>query len=351
MVKNILDLYTIRETSSIRNSLYKLEKNKDKCLAVINNSKKLLGTLTDGDVRRALINGVDFSQSIKKIFNKKPFYIKAEKRNKLLKNIPKRFFRDYKIIPVINRSKQLTDIISQNSLETTYKKNNRSKIFENEISVVIMAGGEGKRLLPHTAIIPKPLIPYKGKSMIDHIIERFKNCFFSKFIITLNYKSKLMKAYFSSEKFNSNIKFLKEKKPLGTAGSLKKINTKKIKQLFVVNCDSLIECDYNSIVNYHFENKYDLTIVASKKTEIFNYGSCVINKKGNLLKIHEKPQSTYLANTGFYFLNSKVLKLIKKNESVDMNDLIERLIKNKFKIGVFPIHESDWLDLGTWNRS
>ena len=102
---------------------------------------------------------------------------------------------------------------------------------------------------------------------------------------------------------------------------------------------------------YHFENKYDLTIVASKKTEIFNYGSCVINKKGNLLKIHEKPQSTYLANTGFYFLNSKVLKLIKKNESVDMNDLIERLIKNKFKIGVFPIHESDWLDLGTWNRS
>lgn len=350
MVKSILDLYTIRETSSIQSAMYKLEKNKDKCLAVINNSRKLIGTLTDGDVRRALINGVDFSQSIKKIFNKKPFYIKEEKRNKFLKNIPKKIFLDYKIIPVINRNKKLSDIISQNSLEITNNKNTISKIFENQITVVIMAGGEGKRLLPHTAIIPKPLIPYKGKSMIEHIIEHFKNCFFSKFIITLNYKSKLMEAYFSDEKFKSNIKFLKETKPLGTAGSLKKINTKKIKHFFVVNCDSLIKCDYNSIVNYHFENKYDFTIVASKKTEIFNYGSCEINKKGNLLKIREKPQSTHLANTGFYFLNSKVLRLIKKNESIDMNDLIERLIKKKFKIGVFPIQETDWLDLGTWNR-
>ena len=135
MKKNILNLYTIRDTSSIQSSLYKLDKNKDKCLVVTNNTKKLLGTLTDGDVRRALINGIDFSQSIKKIYNKRPFYIKEEKRNKLLKNISRKIFRNYKIIPIINRTKQLTDIIFQNSLKIVNNKNTGSKIFEKEIPV------------------------------------------------------------------------------------------------------------------------------------------------------------------------------------------------------------------------
>ena len=170
--------------------------------------QKLLGTLTDGDVRRALINGIDFSQSIKKIYNKRPFYIKEEKRNKLLKNISRKIFRNYKIIPIINRTKQLTDIIFQNSLKIVNNKNTGSKIFEKEIPVVIMAGGEGNDYCLTQFIIPKPLIPYKGKSMIDHIMERFKSCFFNTFIITLNYKSKLMEAYFSSDKSNSNIKFI-----------------------------------------------------------------------------------------------------------------------------------------------
>ena len=212
-----------------------------------------------------------------------------------------------------------------------------------------MAGGEGKRLLPHTAILPKPLIPYNGKSMTEHIISRFENYGFKKFILTVQYKSKLMKAYFSDILKKKKISFVFEKKPLGTAGSLKKLQ-KKLQSFFVINCDTLINCDYISLLNFHNENKNDLTIVASRKIEKLKYGSCEIGKNGNLKKIKEKPEISFLANTGCYLLNSKILRLIKKGEKLDMNTLIERAISKKYKISVFPIQENEWLDLGTWSK-
>jgi len=350
MIDKKFNSYVIGEDSNIQKALNKLNKNQDKCLIVLSAKGKLLGTLTDGDVRRSLINGINFSQSIKKIYYKRPFYIKKKIGEKIKKNIPKNIFKNYKIIPIVNGKKQLVDVFSKNLNKLGKDFKFKSKIFDKEIPVVIMAGGEGKRLLPHTAIIPKPLIPYNGKSMIEHIIEQFKNYFFNSFILTLNYKSKLMEAYFSSEKLKTKIKFIHEKTPLGTAGSLKKLNIKKSNNFFVVNCDSLIRCDYNSLVNYHLENKYDLTVVVTKKTEIFNYGSCEVNKKGNLININEKPKTTFLANTGFYLINSSIIKLIKKNENLGMNTLIERCIKKKYKVGVFPIQDSEWHDLGNWGK-
>ncbi len=136
---------------------------------------------------------------------------------------------------------------------------------------------------------------------------------------------------------------------MGTAGSLKKLK-KKLECFFVINCDTLVNCDYISLLNFHNENKNDLTIVASRKVEKLKYGSCEITKNGNLKKIKEKPEVSFLANTGCYLLNSKILKLIKKNEKLDMNTFIERAISKKYKVSVFPIQENEWLDLGTWNK-
>jgi NDP-sugar pyrophosphorylase family protein len=232
--------------------------------------------------------------------------------------------------------------------KSSFKSKKAIKIFSQEIPVVIMAGGEGKRLLPHTAILPKPLIPYQGKSMVEHIISRFENYGFKKFILTVQYKSKLMEAYFSNL-FKRKISFIFEKKPLGTAGSLKKLE-KKLESFFVINCDTLINCDYISLLNFHNKNKNDLTIVASRKVEKLKYGSCEIAKNGNLKKIKEKPEVSFLANTGCYLFNSKILRLIKKNEKLDMNTFIDRAISKKYKISIFPIQESEWLDLGTWNK-
>jgi len=339
--------YFIDHNEKINNALKYLNKNQDKCLVVIDGKNKLIGTLTDGDIRRSILKGVSFKQSIKKIINKKPFFIKLKQSQKNREiHITKSVFKNYSVVPIVDSNKIVKRIIT--SKISSFKGKKAIKIFPQEIPVVIMAGGEGKRLLPHTAILPKPLIPYQGKSMIEHIINRFENYGFKKFILTLQYKSKLMEAYFANM-LKRKISFIFEKKPLGTAGSLKKLE-KKLESFFVINCDTLINCDYISLLNFHNENKNDLTIVASRKVEKLKYGSCEIAKNGNLKKIREKPEISFLANTGCYLFNSKILKLIKKNEKLDMNTFIERAISKKYRISVFPIQESEWLDLGTWNK-
>lgn len=340
--------YFIDQNDKINNALSYLNKNKDKCLVVTDKKNKLIGTLTDGDIRRSILKGVSFKHSIKNIINKKPFFIKLKKsqKNKEI-NITKNVFKNYSVVPVVDRNKILIKLIT--SKLSSYRGKKGIKIFSQEIPVVIMAGGEGKRLLPHTAILPKPLIPYNGKSMTEHIINNFEDYGFKKFILTVQYKSKLMEAYFSNIFKKKKINFIFEKKPLGTAGSLKKLE-KKLDCFFVINCDTLINCDYISLLNFHKENKNDLTLVASRKVEKLKYGSCEIAKNGNLKKIKEKPEVSFLANTGCYLFNSKILKLIKKNEKLDMNTFIERVISKKYKISVFPIQESEWLDLGTWNK-
>ena len=339
--------YFIDHNDKINNALSYLNNNQDKCLVVIDKKSKLIGTLTDGDIRRSILKGVSFKQSIKKIINKKPFFIRLKKLQKNREiHVTKSVFKNFSVVPIVDSNKTVIKIITS---ETSSFKNKKGiKIFSQEIPVVIMAGGEGKRLLPHTAILPKPLIPYQGKSMAEHIIKRFENYGFKKFILTLQYKSKLMEAYFSNI-FKKKISFIFEKKPLGTAGSLKKLENK-LESFFVINCDTLINCDYISLLNFHNENKNDLTIVASRKIEKLKYGSCEISKNGYLKKIKEKPELSFLANTGCYLFNSKILKLIKKNEKLDMNTFIERAILKKYKISVFPIQESEWLDLGTWNK-
>jgi dTDP-glucose pyrophosphorylase len=347
MIKNELKYYLIQKNQSIKTALEYLNFNRDKCLVIINKNKKLLGTLTDGDIRRAILNGKDFSQSIKNIFNRRPYSLVTNGTVTDVK-IRRNLIKEYKVIPIVNKSKKLLNVISLTS--NNYSKNVIPKIPTNKhsIPVVIMAGGEGRRLLPHTSVIPKPLIPYKGKSMIEHVTENFKNFGFNHFTITLNYKSDLMKAFFSSNKQLGKFKFIFEKKPLGTAGSLLKIKKSKFKNFFVINCDSILNFNYESFLNYHLESQHDITLVVCKKTQTFKYGSCIISQTGKLKKIYEKPKVSLLANTGLYLVNSKIINLIKKNEKIDMNSLIERAINYKFKVGVFPIHESEWQDLGTW---
>lgn len=346
-LNSIYQYYFIDHKDKINNALKYLNKNQDKCLVVIDSKNKLIGTLTDGDIRRSILKGVSFKQSIKKIINKKPFFIKLKKSQKKKEiHITKSVFKNYSVVPIVDSNKIVIKIITSEISSLKSKKG--LKIFSQEIPVVIMAGGEGKRLLPHTAILPKPLIPYQGKSIAEHIIKRFENYGFKKFILTLQYKSKLMEAYFSNM-LKKKISFIFEKKPLGTAGALKKLE-KKSESFFVINCDTLINCDYISLLNFHKENKNDLTIVASQKVEKLKYGSCEITKNGFLKKIKEKPEISFLANAGCYLLNSKILRLINKNEKLDMNTFIERAISKKYKIRVFPIQESEWLDLGTWNK-
>ena len=211
-----------------------------------------------------------------------------------------------------------------------------------------MAGGLGTRLEPFTKVLPKPLIPIDGKPIINHIMESFKNSGSNTFYITLNYKSKILKSYFEELKHKYKIFFLEEKKPLGTAGALFLLKNRIAINFFVTNSDIILNTDYIDLYNFHIESKNDITLVVAAKEYEIPYGSCEISSNGNLLKINEKPKYNFLINSGLYLLNNKILKLLKKNNKIDMNELIELAIEKKFKIKIYPVSDKQWIDVGQW---
>ena len=182
--------------------------------------------------------------------------------------------------------------------------------------------------------------------MIEHVLINFRNFGFRNFFVSLNYKSNLIKTFFSFLKKKYRISFLKETKPLGTAGIIKNIKLSRKKDFFVINCDTILKCDYLSLYNFHIKKKNKLTLVASQQVNSIPYGVCKLNKLQNLKKIIEKPSNNILVNTGCYVINSSVLKNIKKNQKLDMNELIQKLLRKKIKIGVFPVQKNAWSDFG-----
>jgi len=346
-MKQEIKKYLINENCNLKEAIHLLEKTLDKCLIVIDVKNKIKGTITDGDIRRSILNGISFNSNIKNVYKKKPIkiYLHQYKKNNNYSNLFNRI-DNLRVIPIVNKKNQVLNLLKWT--DTINHKNNYRSNFKN-VDVVIMSGGEGKRLLPYTTIIPKPLVPVNEKAIIEHIIDKFSNFGMQNFYLTVGYKMNLIKAYFMKKKNKFKVKFISEKKPLGTIGSLGFLKKKIKKNFFLTNCDSIISANYQSIYNFHEEKKLDLTIVSSKKKHHVPYGTCVLNGKGMLASIEEKPIYNFLVNTGFYVVNPRILKFIKKNQYLDMDIFINSLLKKKFKIGVYPLDENGWLDFGQWN--
>ena len=213
-----------------------------------------------------------------------------------------------------------------------------------------MAGGLGQRLKPFTSILPKPLIPINNKSVLEHILDNFYNSGIKDVYISLNYKSKTMKSYCQEIKSKFNIKFLVEKKPLGTIGSLKLLKNNNDKPIFVTNSDIIIKSNISDMYNFHQNKNNDLTMVVAAKQFIIPYGVCKTTSDGTLNKIDEKPRQEALINTGLYLINPKIVNLIPKNKEFDITHLISTMKKKKKKIGVFPIADDAWVDVGQWSE-
>ena len=339
------DKFIINKDKTLNAALSLLNKNIFKCLIVLDNKKKLVGTLTDGDIRRLLLNGANFDDKVLKFVNKKPFILKYKKKQRF--EISNKHKNQYEIIPVVDNHNILKNIITSSDSHSFKNFFVKKSIKVRNIQTVIMAGGLGKRLLPQTNVIPKPLLPINGKSMIEHVIDTFASYNLENFYISINYKGNLIRTYLNELKKKCKIKFIQEKIPMGTVGSLNLIKNKIKKSFFLINCDSFTICNYISLFHFHEENNFLLTVVVSKKKQQIPYGVCKINQKGQLLNLNEKPETTFLANTGLYVVNPKILSLIPKGKSFDMNELIEKLIKMKKKVGVFPIQESEWQDLSS----
>ena len=339
-------IITITKNETIREALKKIGKSGFKCVTVVDNNYELKGTISDGDIRRAILKKVNINSKINLVFNKKPFFLKEGSFSK--KKLKNHFLKNkVDIIPVVNNKKKLIKVLS---LKELLDDKETKKPIKN-VSVVIMAGGKGTRMKPFTNVLPKPLIPIGGMTAIEKILNNLSEYGLKKCILSINDKSEIIKAFFSELKNKNNIKFFEEKKPLGTIGSLKMINKNHVNNdIMVTNCDIFTNFDLFDFYSFHKENKFDITIVASDKKYDIPYGVCQISKNGTLNNILEKPSLDFFVNVGFYLFSKKVINIIPKNKYLDVNHFIMLAKRKGYKIGIFPIADEDWADSGQWSE-
>ncbi len=330
----------ISENETIKKAIIKIKKNATRTVVVVNDKNLLLGTLTEGDIQKALLKNVKIGSSIKPLYNNSPKKININ--NIDLDKISKIFVKgQYGALPVVDSKNIVQKVITWPQIFNTKKV----KLKLKNIDVVIMAGGKGERLKPYTEILPKPLIPINSKPMLEHIIDNFTYFNFKKFHLVLNHQAELIKSYFRSKKNNFKLNYVKEPKTLGTAGGIYFIKKIHSDDFIITNCDTLFKIDYNKFYDNHKKNNNFITLAVSKTQHVFPYGFCKL-KANNLISIDEKPKFNFIANTGLYFVKKEIIKLIPKNKKFEMTDLIEKCIKNKYKTGVYLIPSNSWTDLG-----
>ena len=336
----------VKSNITLRMSMKTLNKTPVKCLLVVNDDNKLLGTLTDGDIRKALLKGHSLNDRIKKIYNSNPTVLYHH--NYLLEDAEKIFqVEKFDLIPIVDKNGILIDYLDWQNIVNDHQVNERTKI---NVPVVIMAGGKGTRLEPFTSVLPKPLIPIHNKPIIQHIIEKFNSEGIENFYLSINYKGHILKAYFQELDPKNNYEYIEEKKMLGTAGSLNYVKNKFTVPFVVTNCDVIIKTPIKTIYNFHLKHENDITLVASAMEYTIPYGTCQLNDKGYLSKITEKPKYNFLINTGLYIIDPKILSLVPKNKFYNITELIEDAINVNKKIGVFPIDDDEWVDIGQWTE-
>ena len=346
MPNSPIESLIIQADISLRDAMKKLDDTHRKILFVTQEDHTLFGSLTDGDIRRWILAEGSLEKSVRSVCNSNPFRIGV---NYTLDNV-KHTMLQHKIqaVPMVDEKNHIKDILFWDTIFSDEKFHAEREPLD--VSVAIMAGGAGTRLDPFTRILPKPLIPIGDRSIMEVIIEKFREYSIDEFYISLFSKAKLIRAYFDEVAPPYKLKYLEEVEPLGTVGILSKIKDIIQGSLILTNCDTIINCDYKDLVNFHEKNKFDITLVGSLINYKIPYGICEIAKEGKLVNLTEKPEYSYLVSTGMYVLRNTALKLIPENQRFNMPDLIEKVRNTGGDVGVYPISEKSWLDTGEWHE-
>lgn len=332
---------------TLKEAMQKLDVTAEKILIVVDANDRLLGCLSDGDIRRSILSGNPLENKIEDAYNPNPVIAREGSSIDELKRLM--LENKIEVVPIVNEDNKLVDYkVWEDVFDDDVK---RAAVSEKiSIPLVVMAGGKGTRLDPFTRVLPKPLIPIGNKTIVERIIDKFAEYGINEFYFTLNHMSKIIRAYFEELKLEISYTFVEEDEPLGTAGSLKLVTNLINTDFLVTNCDIMIEADYSDLYKHHKQNGYAITLVASAKNYRIPYGICEIENGGKLARIKEKPKFDFLVNTGLYVINPGVLDLIPTNEYFDMTDLIQAVKNSGRDIGVYPVSESAWIDIGEWSE-
>ena len=309
---------------------------------IIDEAGELIGCVTDGDIRRWILKGGELNASSENVMNKNPVYLLEKEKEDAISVMSA---RSITAIPIVNDNKRIVDIVLYKDISST--KNLKQL---KGVPVVIMAGGKGTRLYPFTKILPKPLIPIGDTPIVERIIDRYVEYGIDEYYMTVNYKKGMLRSYFNDLSPNYKVRFVEEDKPLGTGGSIKLIEKKFDKPLFVTNCDALIRADYADVYEHHIKCRNDITMVVALKNITVPYGVVNSGENGELLSIEEKPTLSYFINTGMYVINPETIELIPDDIMFHMTHLVEKIMKNGGKVGAYPISEDSFLDMGEFEE-
>jgi len=315
-------------------------------LFLVMKKEKFVGLVSIGDIQRSLIKSQDFSVPVGAILRQDITVAKDQQSEADIKKMMLQHRTEF--MPVLDKEDRLVDVLFWDEVFEEERQVEKEK---KDIPVVIMAGGFGTRLRPLTNIIPKPLIPLGDQTILEVIIERFKELGSQNFYLSVNYKADMIRNYFDEkDNLGVNISHFIEDKPLGTAGSLHLLNDKISTTFFVSNCDIIIDQDYRDILEYHHANKNEITLVSVIKNFNIPYGTIETGEGGLVKSMKEKPTFTFYINAGMYILEPHLINEIPKNEFFHITDLIDKIMKRDGRVGVFPVSEGAWSDIGEWDK-
>lgn len=331
--------------TSILSALKRMDAVKHRLL-IVTDSGRFSSMLSIGDIQRAIIKGVDMGRPVADILRDKTKVASIHDNKEAIEAYVKS--RKTEFMPIVDDDNAVVDVLFWDEL---FHSDVIHRSAEFHLPVIIMAGGQGTRLRPLTNVLPKPLIPIGEQTMLEDIMDRFVECGCDEFYISVNYKADFIKQYMSNlDKPQYHIAYFQEDKPLGTAGSLHLLKDKIKDTFFVSNCDIIIDEDYGEILKYHRENHNEITVVAAIKNLAIPYGSLETKEEGLLSDIKEKPEYTFKINTGMYILEPRLINEIPEDEFYHITFLIEKLMKEGRRVGVYPINEGSWIDVGNWDE-
>lgn len=332
--------YCVDSTFTVRQTIEKMEKELIKAVIVIDSDSTVIGLFSNGDMRNFFLKGGNLSDSITQAMNKNPkLYssmteVKEEQKNRIRV-----------IYPIVNSEKKLISVVD-NDDDSIHGKTD----FLKDVPLVIQAGGKGTRLYPYTKILPKPLIPIGDISITERIINSFTKYGCNDVYMILNHKANMIKAYMADVDKNYTLDYVTETEFLGTGGGLKLLKGKVNKTFFLSNCDILVDADYECIYKTHKKQGNKITFVCSMKDVVIPYGVIKTDDNGAIKEMIEKPSFSFLINTGLYMIEPEVLDDLKDGEFIHLPDLAQRYMDKGEKVGVFPVSEKAWLDMGQFSE-
>lgn len=314
-------------------------------LLLVTDQGKYVGIVSSGDIQRAIIANKSVDTAVLDVLRSDITVASPDDSFDSIKAMMMEVRAEF--MPVVDQAGKLVMVHFWEDVFNASKPEKK----QFDIPVVIMAGGKGTRLKPFSNILPKPLFPLGEKTILEGIINRFCENGCNRFFLSVNYKADFIKSYLDQiEGRTFDIEVFQEQKPLGTAGSLSLLRGRLTEPFFVSNCDIIIDADYSEILEYHVSSRNEITVVAALKDIKIPYGTVVSGEEGQLKEFKEKPEISYMINSGMYLLNSVLLDEIPDNTFFHITELIEKVRNRGGRVGVFPVSEKSWSDIGEWQE-